>query len=124
MLFRSYWLAILCTFAFGTAAGDLVSERFQLGYWEAGLIFAFLIGSVVVARFRFHLNEVVAFWIAYILTRPLGASLGDYLTQRPHDGGLGFSTNLVSTVFLFGIVAAVVQLTRREATRRRSGAAT
>jgi uncharacterized membrane-anchored protein len=109
-----YWLAILCTFAFGTAAGDLVSERFGLGYWEAGLIFGGLIAVVAVAYFRFRISEVLAFWAAYILTRPLGASFGDYLTQSRSAGGLGLSTNGVSLVFLVLIVASVARLTVRE----------
>lgn len=116
-----YWLAILCTFAFGTAAGDLVSERFNLGYWEAGLIFGGLIAVVAFAYFVLHISEVLAFWLAYILTRPLGASFGDYLTQPHHAGGLGLSTNAVSIAFLTLIVLAVIRLTVVE--RRRLGAA-
>jgi len=109
-----YWLTILFTFALGTAAGDLVSERANLGYWEAGLIFAGLIAGVALAHFRFGLGEVPAFWAAYILTRPFGASLGDYLTQTKPDGGLGLSANGVSLVFLVLIMIAVGYLTRRE----------
>lgn len=119
-----YWAAILCTFAFGTAAGDLVSERFNLGYWEAGLIFGGLIALVAIAHFRFHVSEVLAFWCAYILTRPLGASMGDYLTQSPHHGGLGLSTNSVSVVFLMAIVLAVSRLSVVDARRRRVRTAT
>lgn len=74
-----YWLAILFTFALGTAAGDLVAERLGLGYWKSALIFGGVIAIVAVAHLRFALNAVLAFWIAYILTRPLGASLGDYV---------------------------------------------
>src|SRR5438045_626718 len=69
-----YWLAVLFTFALGTAAGDLTAERLNLGYWISALVFAGLIAAVATAHFRFALDAVGAFWIAYILTRPLGAS--------------------------------------------------
>src|SRR3954451_17244341 len=80
-----YWLAVLVTFALGTAGGDLVAERLNLGYWVSGLIFAGLIGLVALAHYRFSLNAVAAFWMAYVLTRPLGASVGDYLSQKRVD---------------------------------------
>jgi uncharacterized membrane-anchored protein len=113
-----YWLAILFTFALGTAAGDLVAERLNLGYWLSAVLFAAMIAVVVVARFPFRLNAVLAFWIAYILTRPLGASLGDYLSQAPADGGLGLGTVGTSALFLVTILVLVVYLTitRRDAT--------
>src|SRR5947208_1653119 len=82
-----YWLAVLVTFALGTAGGDLVAERLNLGYWVSALIFAGLIGLVALAHYRFSLNAVAAFWMAYVLTRPLGASVGDYLSQKRVDGG-------------------------------------
>src|SRR5262245_10337891 len=87
-----YWLAILFTFALGTAAGDLTSEVLGWGYLTSALIFGTLIGIVTIAYYFFNLNSVLAFWIAYILTRPLGASLGDFLSQPPKRGGLGLST--------------------------------
>src|SRR5437868_3498301 len=83
-----YWLAVLFTFALGTASGDLAAERLALGYWVSALIFAAVLAAVAVAHYRFALNAVAAFWIAYILTRPLGASLGDYLSQPRSSGGL------------------------------------
>jgi uncharacterized membrane-anchored protein len=106
-----YWLAILFTFALGTAAGDLAAERLSLGYWPSALIFAGLIGVVALAHFRFNLNAVLAFWIAYILTRPLGASIGDYMSQATKDGGLGLGTTVTSVIFLLTILALVVYLT-------------
>ncbi|MEA2136022.1 MAG: hypothetical protein QOC68_3931 [Solirubrobacteraceae bacterium] len=106
-----YWLAILFTFALGTAAGDLAAERLSLGYWPSALIFAGLIGVVALAHFRFNLNAVLAFWIAYILTRPLGASIGDYMSQATKDGGLGLGTTVTSVIFLATILALVVYLT-------------
>lgn len=106
-----YWLAILFTFALGTAAGDLAAEKLNLGYVVSALIFGVLIALVAVAHLRFKLNPVLAFWIAYILTRPLGASLGDYLTQSRGDSGLGLGTVLTSALFLTTILITVIYLT-------------
>lgn len=105
-----YWLAVLFTFALGTAAGDLVAESLNLGYLVALLVFAGAIAVVAVAYFVFHLNAVVAFWIAYILTRPLGASTGDLLSQPVADGGLGLGTTGTSMIFLSVILVLVVVL--------------
>ncbi len=105
-----YWLAILFTFALGTAAGDLVSEKFNLGYFVATAIFAALIAVIAVA-WKLGLNEVLSFWAIYILTRPLGASIGDSLAQSKDDGGLGLGTVATSFIFLGAILALVVYLT-------------
>ncbi|TSE01702.1 hypothetical protein FOS14_02860 [Skermania sp. ID1734] len=106
-----YWLAILVTFALGTAAGDLMGEQLHLGYGTSALI----VGTVIAAIFTAHkvlgLNAVLAFWLAYILTRPLGASLGDLLAQPSDSGGLGFGTTWTTAVFLTAIVALVAYLT-------------
>lgn len=107
-----YWLAILFTFALGTAAGDLIAEGLNLGYWKSALMFAVLIGVVTLAYYRFRLNAVLSFWIAYILTRPLGASLGDFLSQPRKDGGLGLGTVGTSAIFLVIILSLVIFLTR------------
>ena len=106
-----YWATILFTFALGTSAGDLLSEKINIGYWKSGLLFVAMIGCVVVARKAFKVGEVLTFWAAYILTRPLGASLGDYLLQKPKDGGLGLGTGLTTFVFLAVIIALVTYLT-------------
>ena len=106
-----YWLAILFTFALGTSAGDLTAERLNLGYLVSAVMFGALIAIVTVAHLRFKLNAVLAFWIAYILTRPLGASLGDYLSQDHGTGGLGLGTVITSALFLLTILATVVYLT-------------
>ncbi len=106
-----YWLTILFTFALGTAAGDLTAERFNLGYLVSAVIFGALIAAVAVAHLRFKLNAVLAFWIAYILTRPLGASIGDYLSQSPDNGGLGLGTVVTSGLFLGTILITVIYLT-------------
>jgi uncharacterized membrane-anchored protein len=107
-----YWLAILFTFALGTASGDLVAERLSLGYWKSALMFGAVIGLVVIAWKYAHLNAVLAFWLAYILTRPLGASIGDYLSQPRDAGGLGLGTAGTSAIFLTTILAVVVYLAK------------
>jgi uncharacterized membrane-anchored protein len=106
-----YWAAILFTFALGTSAGDLTSEALGLGYGLALVIFAASIAVVAVAYFVFRIDGVLAFWLAYILTRPLGASTGDLLSQAPKAGGLGLGTTVTSLVFLAVIVGLVVFLT-------------
>lgn len=106
-----YWLAILFTFALGTAAGDYVAETLNLGYWKSAVMFGALIAVVTVAHLRFSLNAVAAFWIAYILTRPLGASLGDYFSQPRDEGGLSLGTVGTSALFLLVILALVIFLT-------------
>lgn len=116
-----YWLAILFTFALGTAAGDLTAEYFNLGYLVSLLLFVSLIALVTaihyglrhrMASVQAHLTQNVAtFWIAYILTRPLGASIGDYLSQAQSEGGLGLGTTVTSFIFLGAILALVVYLT-------------
>lgn len=109
-----YWLAILFTFSLGTAVGDLAAERLNLGYLLSAVIFGVLIAVVAVAHLRFTLNAILAFWIAYILTRPLGASIGDYLSQSHSVGGLELGTVITSTIFLSAILVTVVYLTFTE----------
>ncbi|HEY6432235.1 MAG TPA: hypothetical protein VIZ17_09650 [Acetobacteraceae bacterium] len=101
-----YWLAILFTFALGTAAGDLATEALQMGFTLGVLIFGLLI-AVTYAAYRLGAGPVLTFWIAYILTRPLGASLGDLLSQSQSYGGLGIGTIATSAAFLLVIVALV-----------------
>lgn len=105
-----YWLAILVTFALGTAGGDLLAEHLDLGFLVSALIFAGGIAIVTVAHVKFKLNAVLSFWIAYILTRPLGASIGDYLSQAKADGGLGLGTVVTSALFLITILTTVIYL--------------
>ncbi len=105
-----YWLTILFTFALGTASGDLTAERLNVGYWKSAVLFGVIIGLVVLAKFRFKLNSIIAFWIVYILTRPLGASIGDYLSQTKSDGGLNLGTTVTSIIFLSAISVVVVYL--------------
>lgn len=101
-----YWAAILCTFALGTAAGDLATEALGLGFTWGVAVFGALI-ALTFAAWRAGANSVLAFWIAYILTRPLGASLGDLLTQSSAYGGLGLGAMLTSTLFLAVIIGLV-----------------
>jgi uncharacterized membrane-anchored protein len=105
-----YWLAILFTFALGTAAGDLVAEHFELGYLTTGLIFGGIIAAITLAHYVLKLNAILAFWLAYILTRPLGASFGDLLSQPMEYGGMGFGTIVTSLLFLTSIVAIVIYM--------------
>jgi uncharacterized membrane-anchored protein len=111
-----YWLTVLFTFALGTAAGDLVAEGLDIGYWKSALMFAGLIGLVTLAHFYAKLNVIVAFWVAYILTRPLGASIGDFLSQDRDAGGLALGTLTTSGIFLIAIlsVVAFLSVTRRD----------
>jgi uncharacterized membrane-anchored protein len=104
-----YWLAILFTFALGTATGDLMAESLGLGYLVTGLIVLGVIAAALLA-WRLGLDAVLAFWIAYILTRPLGASLGDYLSQSRPNGGLGLGATITSSIFLLAILAVVIYL--------------
>jgi uncharacterized membrane-anchored protein len=103
-----YWAAILFTFTLGTAGGDLLSEGAHLGYLYSGLLFAGSITLVTLLYYKAGLNAVMAFWIAYILTRPLGASLGDLLSQPKSNGGLGLGTIVTSVAFLVVIVGLVI----------------
>jgi len=105
-----YWLAVLFTFALGTSAGDLVAEKMDLGYWVSAVLFALAIAAVAVARLALGLNAVWSFWIAYVLTRPLGVSVGDYLSQPTGDGGLGLGTTVTSVLFLTVILGLVIYL--------------
>lgn len=106
-----YWLAILFTFALGTAAGDLVAEQFHLGYLATGLLFANVIAAIAFAYFVLHVDAILSFWLAYIFTRPLGASFGDLLAQPREYGGLGFGTAITSLIFLAAILAVVSYMT-------------
>ena len=106
-----YWLAILLTFALGTAAGDLVAERFGLGYFATGILFGMIIASLAFGYFALKLDSILAFWLIYIFTRPLGASFGDYLSQPADYGGLGLGTIITSAIFLGAIAVLVGYLT-------------
>jgi uncharacterized membrane-anchored protein len=114
-----YWLAILFTFALGTAAGDLTAEKFDLGYGVSIAIFGSIIVVIAIAHFALNMNAVLSFWLAYIMTRPLGASIGDFMSQHSHKyGGLGLGTTGTSYIFL-GLIFAMVaylSITKRDQT--------
>jgi uncharacterized membrane-anchored protein len=109
-----YWAAILFTFALGTAAGDLVAEHMAMGYAWSAVMFGAVIAVITLAYYRFKLNAVLAFWLAYILTRPFGASMGDLLSQPVNVGGLGLGTVGTSGVFLGAIVILIAYLTMQQ----------
>ncbi len=106
-----YWAAILFTFALGTAAGDLMAESVGLGYAISALIFGSVIALITTGFYAFNLNSILAFWLAYIITRPLGASIGDWLSQDVANGGLGLGTVGTTAVFLAAILGLVGYLT-------------
>ncbi|MCS5716166.1 hypothetical protein NVV95_16590 [Herbiconiux sp. CPCC 205716] len=110
-----YWAAVLTTFALGTAAGDWAAHVLGLGYLGSGLLFLVAICIPAVAYTFFSADAIVTFWVAYILTRPLGASFADWLGVGPDRGGIGIGTGLVSLVLAVAIAACVALLTRRHA---------
>src|ERR1700760_1782385 len=105
-----YWATILFTFALGTSAGDLISEKLELGYLPTVGIFAGAIAVIAFCHFALRMNAILSFWLAYILTRPLGASIGDYLASPTEEGGLGLGTTVTSIIFLSTILALVTSL--------------
>lgn len=109
-----YWAAILFTFALGTAAGDLLAEQLKLGYLHSAMVFGAGIVVTFLAYRLFKLNAVAAFWIAYILTRPFGASFGDLLSQPRSNGGMGLGTVGTSALFLVVILGLIVVMTKAE----------
>jgi uncharacterized membrane-anchored protein len=102
-----YWAAVLATFALGTAAGDLTAVSMHLGFLDSALLFTGIIAVPAIGWWRFGLNPVVAFWSAYIVTRPLGASLADWLGKPPSISGLGLGDGVVSALALVVFVALV-----------------
>jgi uncharacterized membrane-anchored protein len=107
-----YWLTILFTFALGTATGDLFAERLALGYARSLLVFAGLIALIGVLWQRKIINAVFGFWAVYVLTRPLGASIGDLLSQDKKAGGFGLGTTVTSLIFLTLIAITVSYLVK------------
>ncbi|AEE14026.1 protein of unknown function DUF347 [Thermodesulfobium narugense DSM 14796] len=107
-----YWLAILFTFSLGTAAGDLIAETLKLGYFLSAIMFGSMIAIITLLYYKFNLNSVLAFWLAYILTRPLGATIGDLMSQAKNLGGLGLGTVTTSAIFLTLILMLVIYLAK------------
>jgi uncharacterized membrane-anchored protein len=115
---RFYWLAVLGTFALGTAAGDLTAMTLHLGWFASIVLFGVAIALPAVAWARGGLNPIAAFWLAYILTRPLGASIADWF-GKPDNGGLGLGDGMVSAVALVAFIGLVAYLaaSRRDVQR-------
>ncbi|GAB4550129.1 MAG: membrane protein [Pleurocapsa sp.] len=105
-----YWAAILLTFALGTAAGDLLAEKLNLGYGLSAVLFGAVIAIITISYYRFSMDAVLTFWLAYVLTRPLGASIGDLLSQPVKNGGLGFGTVGTTIAFTTTIAILIVYL--------------
>ena len=116
-----YWATITITFALGTAVGDMTATTFNLGYLTSGIVFAFIFCLPPIGFWVFRLNSIAMFWIAYILTRPLGASFADYLGKPKNSGGLGWGSGNVSLMFsalIFLILAVLVVRSQRTITSR------
>ncbi len=105
-----YWAAVLATFALGTAVGDLTAVTFGLGYFASALLFAGVIAIPAIGYFRFSMNSILAFWFAYVVTRPLGASVADWLGKASADGGVGLGTGPVSLALALAIAGFVTYL--------------
>jgi uncharacterized membrane-anchored protein len=108
-----YWAAVLGTFALGTAAGDLTAYQLNLGFWTSALLFAAIIAIPALSWARGVMNPIAAFWFAYIVTRPLGASFADGLS-KPRAGGLNVGDGVVSAIALLVFVALVTFVARRD----------
>lgn len=111
-----YWLTVLTTFALGTATGDMTATTLHLGYFTSGVLFAVAIAIPALAHWRLGLNPILAFWAAYVLTRPLGASFADWMGVPAARSGLGWGTGLVSIVaaVMIAILVGVATATRRD----------
>jgi len=107
-----YWAAVLATFALGTAAGDLTAVTFGLGYFGSILLFLGIIAIPAIGYFRFGMNSILAFWFAYVVTRPVGASVADWLAVSSARGGLALGTGPVSLVLAVAIAAFVYYLAK------------
>ena len=108
-----YWTTVAATFALGTAAGDLTATTLGLGYLASGVIFAVAFALPGLAHRHAGLNAVLAFWIAYVLTRPLGASFADWIAVPPGRGGLDLGTGPITLILVAAIVAGVTALSVR-----------
>ena len=105
-----YWATVLATFALGTAAGDMTATSLHIGFSGSIFLFAALIAIPAVGYRWFGLNEVLAFWVAYVLTRPLGASVADWFAVSPHRGGVGLGAGGVSLILAALVYLAVRRL--------------
>jgi uncharacterized membrane-anchored protein len=117
-----YWATVVATFALGTAAGDLTAYTFHLGYLWSIVLFAGVITIPAIGYWRFHRNPILAFWVAYVVTRPLGASFADWMGKPTSLGGLGLGQGRVSLTMTVMIVCLVAYLsvTQKDVQRDRS----
>lgn len=116
-----YWAAVLATFAMGTATGDMTAMTFHLGYLPSGILFIVLFLLPGVGYFLFRLNPIFAFWFAYVITRPLGASFADWFSKPKNITGLGYGDGIVAAVFTVLIVLFVGYLTVSKRDVQREG---
>jgi uncharacterized membrane-anchored protein len=105
-----YWAAILATFAMGTAVGDMTAVSFHLGFFASGILFAIVFAIPGLAYRLIGLNDIIAFWVAYIITRPLGASFADWLAVPSSQGGLNLGKGPISVALWVLIIAFVAYL--------------
>jgi uncharacterized membrane-anchored protein len=116
-----YWATVMATFALGTAAGDLAAVTLHLGYLAAGLLFSAVLLVPAVGYRWLGLGAIPAFWFAYVMTRPVGASFADWFGVSAERGGLGLGSGPVALVLAVAIVALVVRMSATRATARRAG---
>jgi uncharacterized membrane-anchored protein len=107
-----YWGAVLATFALGTAAGDLTASTFRLGYLASAILFLIVIAVPTVGYWKFGMNSVLAFWFAYIITRPVGASFADWMAAPVRRSGLGWGTTWVGGVLAFAVLGCIAFMAR------------
>jgi uncharacterized membrane-anchored protein len=106
-----YWATVFATFALGTALGDFTAISLNLGYLDSGIFFTVVILIPALAHWQFGLNGVTAFWMSYIVTRPLGASFADYISKPKNNGGLNFGDGPTAIVFAVAVFVLVTYLT-------------
>jgi uncharacterized membrane-anchored protein len=123
-----YWATVFATFALGTALGDYTATSLNLGYLASGVLFTVVILIPALAHWRFGLNGIAAFWMSYVVTRPLGASFADYISKPRNISGIDFGDGPTAAVFALAVVVVVIYLAiarpdiqRPQTTRRRSG---
>ena len=109
-----YWWIVLTTFALGTGVGDTISEYLNFGYLNSLILFGSIFILAGVLYYFKIISGVLAFWVAFIVTRPIGASLGDLFIQSPKDGGLGISVGIINIIFFIVIIASVIYLTTQQ----------
>jgi uncharacterized membrane-anchored protein len=105
-----YWATVFATFALGTALGDFTATSLGLGYLASGILFGVVILIPALAWWKFDLNAIAAFWMSYVVTRPLGASFADYISKKPHISGIGFGDGPTAAVFAVAVFILVAYL--------------